>query len=106
MKILKRIFSIVVVLLIVMVGLYRLAVLTERKDSQFKYKPFYQQKENFDVLFMGSSHVINGIFPMELWRDYGIVSYNFGGHANSLAISYWQMVNAFDYTTPDRKSVV
>ncbi len=100
MKILKRIFSIVVVLLIVMVGLYRLAVLTERKDSQFKYKPFYQQKENFDVLFMGSSHVINGIFPMELWRDYGIVSYNFGGHANSLAISYWQMVNAFDYTTP------
>ena len=100
MKILKRFMSILVVLAMIMIGLSQLSSLTERKASLLKYKAFYQQQANFDVLFMGTSHVINGIYPMELWNDYGIVSYNFGGHANPIAISYWQMVNAFDYTTP------
>lgn len=72
----------------------------ERKNSDFKYRPFFEQKEDFDILFFGSSHVINGIFPMELWNDYGLVSYNFGGHANTLATSYWMMENVFDYTNP------
>lgn len=77
-----------------------LAGLMQRKESDFKYKPFFSQKEDFDVLFFGTSHVINGIFPMELWKDYGIVSYNFGGHGNQPATSYWVMRNALDYTEP------
>jgi hypothetical protein len=72
----------------------------ERKSSDFKYVDFFEQDEDFDVLFMGTSHVINDIFPMELWNDYGIVSYNFGGHANQIATTYWVMENALDYTTP------
>lgn len=72
----------------------------QRKSSDFKYAPFFEQKEDFDVLFMGTSHVINGIFPMELWNDYGIVSYNFGGHDNRIPVSYWALKNALDYTTP------
>lgn len=73
----------------------------ERKTSVSKYAPFFEQEADFDVLFMGTSHVINGIFPMELWKDYGIVSYNFGGHANMPATSYWVMENALDYTKPE-----
>lgn len=71
-----------------------------RKDSDFKYKPFFEQKEDFDVLFMGTSHVIQGVFPMDLWDEYGIVSYNFGGNSNRIATSYWVMKNAFEYTSP------
>ena len=37
---------------------------------------------------------------MELWKDYGIVSYNFGGHGNQMGTNYWVMRNALDYTTP------
>lgn len=74
--------------------------LAERKSSDFKYSPFFEQEEDFDILFLGTSHVINGIFPMELWKDYGMVSYNFGGHGNAVATSYWVMKNALDYTTP------
>lgn len=100
MKKLQRVGSVIVVCIMIVAGLYQLSALTERKASNFKYVPFYQQQEDFDVLFMGTSHVINGIFPMELWNKYGIVSYNFGGHGNTLVASYWQMVNAFDYTRP------
>lgn len=74
--------------------------ITERKDSIEKYNQFFEQKADFDVLFMGSSKVINGIVPMELWNDYGIISYNFGGHATTLPTSYWILRNALEYTTP------
>ena len=80
--------------------LYKLGDLMQRKDSDIKYADFFRQEENFDVLFFGTSHVMNGVYPMELWEDYGIVSYNFGGHDNRLATSYWVMKNALDYTTP------
>lgn len=96
----KYIISCVIILSIVITGLHHLSVLTERKSSYYKYEDFYRQEENFDVLFFGTSHMINGIFPMELWNNYGIISYNFGGHANTIATSYWQMINAFDHTTP------
>lgn len=99
-KFVKCMISITAIMLIIIFGLYYLTRLTERKNSYEKYASFFQQEENFDVLFFGTSHVINGIFPMELWNSYGIVSYNFGGHANKLATSYWVMENALDYTTP------
>lgn len=76
------------------------AALLERKDSLEKYTPFYKQDADFDVLLIGSSHMINGVFPMELWADYGIVSYNLGGHANYPATSYWVLRNALQYTDP------
>lgn len=75
--------------------------LMERKASDEKYQDFFDQKEDFDVLFFGTSHVLNGVYPMELWNDYGMVSYNFGGHSNQIATTYWVMKNALDYTTPD-----
>lgn len=77
-----------------------LTIITERKDSVEKFTLFFGQEADFDVLFMGSSKVINGILPMELWNDYGIVSYNLGGHANAIPTSYWVLKNALDYTTP------
>ena len=91
---------IVAIILLSIVELSGLTNLTERKSSDFKYQPFFEEKNDFDVLFMGTSHVINAIFPMELWNDYGITSYNFGGHGNELATTYWVLKNALDYTTP------
>lgn len=96
----KWIISIVIIVLMIASGLFYLVRLTERKNSYEKYAAFFGQEEDFDVLFFGTSHVINGIYPMELWNSYGIVSYNFGGHANKLAITYWVMENALEYTTP------
>ena len=75
------------------------ANLTERKDSSNKYSDFFRDRD-YDVLFMGTSHVINSVFPMELWKEYGITSYNCGGTSNYLPTTYWVLQNTLDYVTP------
>lgn len=99
-KTLKAMFSFVMVSVLVICGLIFLSDITERKESKKKFEEFYEQKADYDVLFLGSSHVLNGIYPMELWNDYGIVSYNMGTHGGRSAGSYWVLKNALDYTTP------
>ena len=45
------------------------ARLLENKDSKIKYNAFFDEaRENkLDVLFLGSSHVIDGINPVQLY---------------------------------------
>ena len=99
-KKLLRLASCIITLALILSCLSSMVQVTKRKQSENKYADFFQQEEDFDVLFFGSSVVINGIFPMQLWNDHGIVSYNFGGHGNRLSTSYWVMKNALDYTNP------
>ncbi len=91
--------ALVTILLFVGIMSYMMQ-LVSRKDSYHKYQPFYDSQLNIDVLFLGSSHVRYSVYPVELLQDYGITAYNFGGHSNRMATSYWMMVNAFDYTNP------
>ncbi|WP_026526800.1 hypothetical protein [Butyrivibrio sp. VCD2006] len=82
--------------------LFTVMVVTERKTSYMKNKSFFEEakKDHLDVLFIGSSHVINGINPIDLYQDYGITSYNLGGHGSLLKESYWQLIRALDYCKP------
>ncbi len=96
----KTVLSILVILALTVTGLSIAASVTERKDSQNKYTAFYEQEADFDVLFIGQSRMLNTVFPMELWRDYGIVSYNLAGHGNRIPTNYWLLLNALEYTTP------
>lgn len=100
MQKMKTACSFLLVICLTAACLKGMADLSQRKSSDFKYRPFFEQEEDFDIIFLGTSHVINGIFPMELWKDYGLVSYNFGGHGNELAVSYWVLKNVLDYTNP------
>lgn len=95
-----RIISCVLTLCLLAVSLNFLTKLMERKASITKYQPFFEQEADFDVIFMGTSHMRLGVSPMELWNDYGIVSYNIGGDSNQIPTTYWVMENALDYTTP------
>lgn len=100
MSIVKRVVSATLFAILLLGCIWGASNIVQRKSSDFKYTPFFEQKEDFDVLFMGNSHMINGVLPMELWNDYGIVSYNFGGHSNRIPTTYWVMENALDYTHP------
>lgn len=71
-----------------------------RKNSSIRFNDFFEEENNFDVLFMGTSHVINGILPMELWKDYGISSYNAGAYGAPLPTNYYLLDNLLDHTTP------
>lgn len=73
----------------------------EQKDSTKDLKPFLDHAQEYDVLFLGDSLVYNGIFPMELYHKYGITSYNLGSSNSMLPMSYWRMVNALDYASPE-----
>lgn len=70
------------------------------KTSDIQFDAFYQTEENFDVLFLGTSHIMNGISPMDLWAQNGIVSYNLATPGCRIATSYWTLKNALDYTAP------
>lgn len=73
----------------------------ERKASVNRLKPFIDRAQEIDVLFAGDSHVVNDVFPMELWRDYGIASYNIASYGNTLPVTYWTVMNALDYAEPE-----
>lgn len=92
--------SAVFICLMVIIGYIFLARATKRDSSDFKYRPFFEEDTDYDVMFFGTSHVINGIFPMQLWNDYGITSYNFGGHGSTIAASYWTMINVTNRNKP------
>ena len=99
MKKAARIIGCAVTLLLTACLLFSLTELTENKGSDNKYHDFFRDRE-YDFLFMGTSHMVNGVFPMELWKEYGITSYNCGGTSNQLATTYWVMENALDYVNP------
>ncbi len=86
-KITVRAVSILFTASLVLAGIFFFARVTKRTDSDFKTDPFFAENTDVDVLFLGTSHVINGIFPMQLWKDFGITSYNLGGHGITIATS-------------------
>jgi hypothetical protein len=99
-KIIKTGIGCLMTLIMIIIPLCYLSKITERKASAIKYEEFFEDKMDYDVLFLGSSHMIDGISPMDMWHDYGITSYNLGGHSNTVPTSYWVLMNALDYTTP------
>lgn len=76
----------VVVFLVIFENVNRLFM---DKYSYIKYKDFYSERENLDVLFLGTSRVINGVDPMELWHDWGIASYNLANYSETICTNYW-----------------
>ena len=84
-KTLKVIVRCILFICVLAVVLGKTASVVGRKESYSKYADYYDRPEEFDVLFFGTSHVLRGVFPMELWNDYGIVSYNMSNNSETLA---------------------
>lgn len=65
------------------------------------YKQFYNMdKESIDVIFLGSSVVVNAFIPQELYNDYGIRSYNLGSEQQSMFLSYYWLKEALRFQKP------
>ena len=73
---------------------------TRRDDGERKYGPFFEEEQAFDVFFMGTSRVIDGVQPMELWRDYGVSSYNLGNNSECLDVTEQVLRLALEYHKP------
>ena len=97
---LSRVIAVILTFALLLAALFGLSELVKRKASYIQYADFFDEKQNFDVLFFGTSHVLDAVQPMKLWKDHGFLSYNFGGHANAIATTYWAAQLALEYTTP------
>lgn len=72
----------------------------EGKSAKARLSLFFSQETSYDAMYFGTSHVINGFLPQELWEEFGITSYNFGGNGMNLPATYWLIRNVLDYTKP------
>ena len=97
---LKRAVSVLVLLALVCSGVLFLTRALAMTEGPEKNGSFLKEDRDYDVLLFGSSHMVNGIYPMELWKDYGITAYNLSGHGAGLAASYWTMRLATQYHKP------
>ena len=85
------VFAFLTALILLLAGFSRVF---EHKGSREKIQPFLSRAEQFDVLFFGDSHAYSGIYPMELWENYGIAAYNLSSYNLPIPVSYWVMRNA------------
>lgn len=81
-------------------GIRFLTNLADPKYGYGKYREFIEDSGRYEVLFFGNSHMGNTVYPMELWHDQGIVSYNMAGSGNPLPVTYWMLKNALHDANP------
>lgn len=92
----KKILSVLCVLALIGGGLRFNSNLMINKASKEQYEQFFKAEQDFDVLFLGSSHVINGVSPIDLFRAYGITSYNLSMHGNYVASGYYLLKESLE----------
>lgn len=98
--IVKRIVLCMITVMLTILLVDICARITQRKESRYNYDGLFKHRKDIDVLFVGTSHVVNGINPLDIYSEYGITTYNLGTHGSSQTVQYWTLVNALDYVNP------
>ncbi len=99
-KKIMRIFSSLLFAILLFLTIANCADLLEYKEARIKYTPFYESETNFDVIFLGTSHMWNHVLPMEMWGEYGIASYNWGYSNCTPAENYYLIQDILKNTSP------
>ena len=87
--------------------LLALCLLLSGLSPVFMYKyglsrllPFVRTAKEYDVLLLGDSQMMDAVYPLQLWRDYGITAYNAASPTITMPVCYWMMMNALERMTP------
>ena len=102
-KILKRLIAVMLTITLIIGGLLSIQNITRLKIAETRdmsYKTYFDYAGEYDVLYFGTSHVMYGINPLEIWNDCGITSYNWGSPTCSIPSIYWKLMNILDYASP------
>ena len=71
------------------------------KNEAAVIKPFFDEPKNsVDIVFIGSSHLMCGILPMDLYEDHGYTSYVFATSSQVIPQSYHQLRIALESQSP------
>ncbi len=98
-KVFRRVVSVLVLLALVLGCTVFLGQMFQMERGA-RTRSFFTQDTEYDVLFYGSSHVTNGIYPMYLWESMGIPSYNLSGHGCRPSMAYWLLKMTLPYHKP------
>lgn len=72
----------------------------ERKESKRRYSEFGENPGEYDIWFIGTSHIFYSVQPMELWGEHGIRSYDLAAPNSYMLQTYWTMMCALQYGEP------
>lgn len=97
----SRIAGVIAACVIIALLLSYLTVLTVWKETYKEKGTFVDKAGDCDVLLFGNSRIRDSVFPMELWNEFGITSYNLGLPGTTVQTYYWALVNALDYADPE-----
>lgn len=82
--------------------LVRVTDIFENKSTDALSKEYNSYDNDiFDVIFLGSSVMLNDVYPLQLYDEYGIASYNLGCGSQSVASSYYLAQIAIEEQHPD-----
>ena len=88
-------------LVLICIILYRINYVFRDKNECESITGFLDEKvDSIDVVFLGSSQVLNGINPVLLWKDYGISSYNCATSNTNIPMMYYTAEYIFERQHP------
>ena len=71
-------------------------------STDYRVKQYQELPENsVEVLFLGSSNVMSGINPVQLWEETGIQSYNYCSRAQTFPFTYAYLQDALKTQRPE-----
>ena len=77
-----------------------LGELTRLKGDTNRYEHFLRSGQTYDVLFFGNSHMWDAVYPMEIWAETGIASYNMSYSGALMGGLYWIIRCALEHMSP------
>lgn len=78
-----------------------------RENNYLGIKEFRNEPDDsIDTLFLGSSVIYHGISATELYRDYGICSWNLGSSSQPVSASYYLLQDVYRRQSGSLKTVI
>lgn len=97
----RRILAAVAFLVIFGVLFGAVSYIFQDKTGAETVAPYYDEPDDsLDIVFVGNSHVMCSVMPMELYAEHGYKSFVFASSAQVSAQTYYQTVAALETQTP------
>lgn len=99
-QIVKRTIGVILFGAILFASLVWVSDFFDKTTVDYKYKTFFTEENNIDVIFMGTSRMYNTVMPQEMWDSHGIPSYSFAQSNCTIPISYYVLRMLDEFTDP------
>lgn len=98
--ILIRMACVTIIFLILLTALGKVFVPYQEQDTD-QHRTFYNtEKNSVDVMMVGSSTILVGISPLELWKNHKISAYTRGSSVQAPEVTYLNVKEAYKYQQP------